>query len=76
MPSHRRRVKELTGIFRAAAETRRLELHVGQVQDGVATMTLDLSREDLDRLLAALESYVYWQLSDRRLRQTCGSTGL
>ena len=31
-------------------------------------MTLDLSREDLDRLLAALESHVYWQLSDPHYR--------
>ena len=31
-------------------------------------MTLDLSREDLDRLLAAQESHVYWQLSDQHYR--------
>jgi hypothetical protein len=31
-------------------------------------MTLDLSPEDLGRLLAALDSHVYWQLSDRHYR--------
>jgi hypothetical protein len=31
-------------------------------------MQLDLSREDLDRILAALDSHVYWQLSDQHYR--------
>jgi hypothetical protein len=31
-------------------------------------MRLDLSREDLDRILAALDSHVYWQLSDQHYR--------
>lgn len=31
-------------------------------------MTLDLSLDDLDRLLAALDSHVYWQLSDQHYR--------
>ncbi|MEX2661112.1 MAG: hypothetical protein WD227_04240 [Vicinamibacterales bacterium] len=31
-------------------------------------MTVDLCREDLNRLLAALDSHVYWQLSDQRYR--------
>ena len=31
-------------------------------------MRLDLSRDDLDRILAALDSHVYWQLSDQHYR--------
>jgi hypothetical protein len=31
-------------------------------------MQLDLSRDDLDRILAALDSHVYWQLSDQHYR--------
>lgn len=31
-------------------------------------MPFDLSREDLDRILAALDSHVYWQLSDQHYR--------
>lgn len=31
-------------------------------------MRIDLSREDLDRILAALDSHVYWQLSDQHYR--------
>ena len=45
-----------------------LELQAGKVQDINANMTLDLSREDLDRLLAALDSHIYWQLSDQHYR--------
>jgi hypothetical protein len=31
-------------------------------------MRLDLTRDDLDRILAALDSHVYWQLSDQHYR--------
>ncbi len=31
-------------------------------------MRLDLSREDLDRIAAALDSHVYWELSDQTYR--------
>lgn len=31
-------------------------------------MRLDLTREDLDRIRAALDSHVYWQLSDQHYR--------
>ena len=31
-------------------------------------MRIDLSPEDLDRILAALDSHVYWQLSDQHYR--------
>jgi hypothetical protein len=31
-------------------------------------MRIDLSREDLDRILAALDSHIYGQLSDQHYR--------
>jgi hypothetical protein len=31
-------------------------------------MQIDVSREDLDRILAALDSHVYWQLADQQYR--------
>jgi hypothetical protein len=31
-------------------------------------MGFELSREDLDRIVAALDSHVYWQLSDQHYR--------
>ena len=31
-------------------------------------MQLELSSEDLDRILEALDSHVYWQLSDQHYR--------
>ena len=31
-------------------------------------MRLELTRDDLDRILAALDSHVYWQLSDQHYR--------
>ena len=31
-------------------------------------MPFELTREDLNRILAALDSHVYWQLSDQQYR--------
>lgn len=31
-------------------------------------MRFDLSRDDLDRIAAALDSHVYWELSDQTYR--------
>jgi hypothetical protein len=33
-----------------------------------ASMRFELTREDLNRILAALDSHVYWQLSDQHYR--------
>ena len=33
-----------------------------------AAMTIQFSQDDVDRLIAALDSHVYWQLSDTHYR--------
>ena len=38
-------------------------------------MTIDVSRSDLDRIVAALDSHVYWQLSDQHYRNDAAVIG-
>ena len=33
-------------------------------------MQVELSAEDLDRIVAALDSHIYWQLADQRYRSS------